>query len=41
MVYLNNILDLTRNIRSENNLERLRVRNSSVVYTVKIHFFLK
>jgi hypothetical protein len=37
MAHLNNIFDLTRNIKSEANLERLRVRNPSTVYTFKKH----
>jgi hypothetical protein len=37
MVHLNNILDLTRNIKSEANLERLKIRNLNTTYAVKKH----
>jgi hypothetical protein len=38
MTHLSNILDLSRNIRSEANIERLKIRNPSAAFAIKRHF---
>jgi hypothetical protein len=37
MTHLSNILDLSRNIRSEANIERVKVRNPSAAFAIKKH----
>jgi hypothetical protein len=37
MFYINNILNVTRNLKNENNNKKLRIRNCSEISDVKRH----